>query len=837
LSSQITNGTLEFSLRQRAFVLIFAATLLGMGIWSILQLPIVAVPDLTGVQVQINTEVPALAPEESEKMVTRPIEMEMQGLPGVEDMRSLTKFGLSQVTMNFADGTDIYRARQLVAERLQGVLDSLPPGVSPKLAPISTGLGEIFYYTLAWQPGAAAKPTDHAQAMMALRDTQEYVIKPMLRTVPGVAEINSNGGFQRQLVVEPDLEKLKAAGLTVSELADVIRANADNAGGGIVSQAGQQLTIRAVGRVQSASDIAGLPVKFGAGVQPLKVGDLARVALGEKYRTGAATHNGEECVLGTVMMLAGENARIICQRVQPRLDEVKRKLPAGMVLSTVYDRSELVDRTIGTVRKNLFEGAVLVVVVLMLLLGNWRAALIVALAIPLSFLFAITGMNRWGISGNLMSLGAVDFGLIIDGAVVMVENIVRQLGERQHHLGRVLNAEERSRTVLRAAKQVGQPMFFGVLIITIVYLPILSLTGVEGKMFRPMALTVIMALIGALLLALTLMPVLCSFFLSGPVEEKDNALIRLAKRVYEPVLGAALKYRWVATGGAIALFAGAIALYGSLGAEFVPKLDEGSITTMVYKEVGMSLERSLEMQLAAEKIVLEEFPEVSTVFNRIGTSEVATDPMAPNENDFYILYHPMKAWPMTPGRPRSKAELCAQIEEAINDKVPGHNFEFAQPIEMRFNEMLEGSKAELSLKFFGPDFDELERLARQAKEIVASVQGGDAELEVDGRTTNLVLEVRREELARRNLTSAEVNRVVAVALGGGELWAPWSRATAGLTLWCGFLTNSAPMNLSSPNCRSGWATADCCRWVRWWISAGKKWWNPSPTSWRSARWG
>lgn len=757
---------LEFSLKQRSLVLLAALILLGVGTWSAIQLPIDAVPDLTGVQVQINTEVPALAPEESEKAVTRPIEMEMQGLPGVEEMRSITKFGLSQVTMNFADGTDIYRARQLVTERLQGVLGELPPGASPKLAPISTGLGEILYYTLSWKPGSAERPTDPALGLMQLRGAQEYIVKPMLRTTPGVAEINSSGGYERQIVVEPDIAKLTAANLTVADLADVIKANADNAGGGIISQGSEQLTIRAVSRVQTPEEIAELPVKFTGAVAPLRVRDLARVAPGEKYRTGAATFNGEECILGTLMMLAGENARVLCQRVAPRLEEVRHKLPPGMVLTSVYDRSELVDRTIGTVKKNLLEGAVLVVVVLMLLLGNWRAALIVALAIPLSFLFALTGMNRYGISGNLMSLGAVDFGLIIDGAVVMVENIVRQLGRRQHHLGRNLTEQERNVVVLKASKQVGAPMFFGVVIITVVYLPILSLTGVEGKMFHPMALTVILALTGALLLALTLMPVLCAYFLTGRITEEDNWLIRTAKKCYRPSLHAALRLRFLTILAALALMAGALFLFQKLGAEFVPKLDEGAITTMVYKEVGMSLEKSLEMQLKAEKIVLQQFPEVNYVFDRIGTSEVATDPMAPNENDFYIFYKPLSQWPKTAGRPQTKRELCGQIEAAINAAVPGHNFEFAQPIEMRFNEMLEGSKSELSLKIFGPDFDELERLATAARDLVNRVPGGDAGLEVDGRTTNLVLNVKRAELSRRNLPAEAVNRAVGVALGG-----------------------------------------------------------------------
>jgi heavy metal efflux system protein len=760
------DSILEFSLKQRSLVLLAALTLLGVGIWSAIQLPIDAVPDLTGIQVQINTEVPALAPEESEKAVTRPIELEMQGLPGVEDMRSITKFGLSQVTMNFADGTDIYRARQLVTERLQGVLANLPAGAVPKLAPISTGLGEILYYTLSWKLGSTERPSDFAESLMQLRDAQEYIVKPMLRTVSGVAEINSSGGYARQIVVEPDVSKLTAANLTVADLAAVIKANADNAGGGIISQGSEQLTIRAVSRVQSSEEIAELPVKFTGAVEPLRVRDLARVALGEKYRTGAATYNGEECILGTVMMLAGENARVICKRVEPRLEEVRHKLPAGIVLTAVYERSDLVDRTIGTVKKNLTEGAVLVVVVLMLLLGNWRAALIVALAIPLSFLFALMGMNRFGISGNLMSLGAVDFGLIIDGAVVMVENIVRQLGERQHQLGRNLTAEERSSVVLSASKQVGAPMFFGVVIITVVYLPILSLSGVEGKMFHPMAFTVILALTGALLLALTLMPVLCTYFLSGRITEKDNFLIRGVKFIYRPSLYLALRFRYLSVIIALGLMVGAGFLFRKLGAEFVPKLDEGAITTMVYKEVGMSLEKSLEMQLQAEKVVLKNFPEVTYVFDRIGTSEVATDPMAANENDFYIFYKPLSEWPRTAGRPQNKRELCEQIEAAINAEVPGHHFEFAQPIEMRFNEMLEGSKSELSLKIFGPDFDELERIASNAKVLVNRVQGGNAELEVDGRTTNLVLNVKREELRKRNISAEAVNSAVAVALGG-----------------------------------------------------------------------
>src|SRR2546427_6839068 len=448
----------------------------------------------------------------------------------MQEMRSLTKFGLSQVTLNFRDGTDIFRARQLVAERLQGVLEKLPPGASAKLAPISTGLGEIFYYNVQYRPDATNKPATELEQLIELSEIQEYVIKLLLRTVPGIAEINESGGYEKQFVVQPNPEALAEVGMTFGELADLVAQNVENAGGGIISRGSEQLTIRAVSRVNNAEDIANLPLKFGAGVKPLLVKDVADVRPGTNFRTGAATLNGRETVIGTTMMLAGENSREVAERVKARIAEIQSKLPEGVEIQTQYDRSQLIDRTIRTVRTNLFEGAVLVVAVLLGLLGNWRAALIVASAIPLSFLFALAGMTRFGISGNLMSLGAIDFGLIIDGAVVIVENIVRRVGQRQHELGRPLTGEERRQTVLEASKQVGNPMFFGVVIITVVYIPILALTGIEGKMFHPMALTVMLALGGALLLALSLMPALCAFLLRGKIHEGDNRIIRLVKQ-------------------------------------------------------------------------------------------------------------------------------------------------------------------------------------------------------------------------------------------------------------------------------------------------------------------
>jgi len=760
------NFILEFSVRQRALVLLGAFGLLGAGLYSLMHLPIDAVPDLTGPQVQVNVAVPALAPEESERAVTRPIEMALSGMPGVLESRSLTKFGLSQVTIQFEDGTDIFRARQLVTERLTAVMRELPTGSALSLAPISTGLGEIFYYTLHWKKGAKEKPADEREGLMRLWETHEYVVKPHLRVVQGVAEINSNGGHQRQVTVEPMLDKLKAANMTFGELADIIRGNVENSGGGVISRDGAQLTVRSVGRVSTAEEIAKLPIKFGAAIAPLRVEDVAHVQWGSGFRGGAATMDGEEVVLGTVMMLMGQNARVVCHRVAPRLEELREKLPPGMDLTVVYERSDLVEATVGTVEKNLVEGAVLVIVVLLILLGNWRAALIVALAIPLSFLFAICGMVQGGWSGNLMSLGAVDFGLIIDGAVVMVENIVRRIGLKQHHLGRVLTSEERSREVLAGSKQMASPMFFGVLIITIVYLPILTLTGIEGKMFRPMAVTVIFALTGALLLALTLMPAMCSFFLGGNVAEKENWIIAALNRVFQPMLRAAIRLRWLVVLAAVGFFAFCGWRFTTLGAEFVPKLDEGAIAMMAYREVGMNLNESLSQDLAIGKFLREKFPQITRFYSRIGTSEVATDPMPPNETDMYVFYKPVSEWPQGPGLPRTKEELIKAIDVEVNKVYPDQNFKFGQPIETRFNEMMEGSKAELTLRLYGIDFDVLDRLATQIKGIIETTPGGEAELETDGRPSTVILQVKRDILTKYDIPLAEVNRAVSAGLGG-----------------------------------------------------------------------
>jgi len=583
----------------------------------------------------------------------------------------------------------------------------------------------------------------------------------------GIADINESGGYEKQYVIQPKPDALAEVGLTFSELAGLVAQNVQNAGGGIISRGGQQLTIRAVSRVTRIEDIANLPLKFGAGVKPLLVKDVAEVRTGTKFRTGAATLNGHETVIGTTMMLAGQNSREVAERVKARLAEIQTKLPEGVEIEIQYDRSELIDRTIRTVKNNLFEGAVLVVVVLLACLGNWRASLIVATAIPLSFLFALIGMAHFGISGNLMSLGAIDFGLIIDGAVVIVENIIRQLGRRQHELGRALTSEERRQTVLAASQQVSSPMFFGVVIITVVYIPILALTGIEGKMFHPMALTVMLALGGALVLALSLMPVLCSVALTGKIHEGDNRAIGFLKRLYQPTLELALRLRWLVVVVSVLLFAGSLWLFNRLGAEFVPKLDEGSITSMLYKPVGMSMDESLRTDIEVTKRLLAEFPELTRIFTRIGTSDIATDPMPPNESDVYIFYKPPADWPKTEGRPRTKAELNEQIAVMLKKINPDYDILTAQPIEMRFNEMLEGTKAELSVKIFGNDYDVLDKLAEQIKGVLEKTPGAaQVKFETEGRTPQLQINARRDVLQRYGLQAGEVNKAVNAALAG-----------------------------------------------------------------------
>ena len=760
---------LEFALRQRALVLLAALALIGIGLWSASRLPIDAVPDITNVQVQINTSVPALAPEEIESLVTYPIEVEMGGIERLEEIRSLSKFGLSQVTLIFEEGTDLYRARQLAGERLQAVLDSLPPGVTPKLAPITTGLGEIYHYVVRYAKDAKTAPADPIDRLRELKLTQDSLVKPALRTVPGVTEVNTSGGYDKQIVITPDPARLAPLGLTINEIANVIAENVSNAGGSLVEKGGESVTVRAVSRVQTAADIANLPLKFAGRPAALRVRDVAEVAIGSGVRTGAATLDGEEAVLGSALMLIGQNSRVVSARVDGKIAELRAKLPPGVEIETVYDRTNLVNATISTVEKNLFEGAILVIAVLIALLGNWRAALIVASAIPLSLLFAMTGMVRYGISGNLMSLGAVDFGLIVDGAIVIAENIVRLLAQRQHQLGRLLTKDERLHAILAACKQVGTPTVFGVAIITIVYLPLCTLTGVEGKMFTPMAFTVVFALVGALLLALTLVPVLASFFMTGKVREEDNIAIRFAKRLYLPALHFSLRARRLVSLAAVVIFALSLWVFSKLGAEFIPQLDEGDLAAQMIRTTSIGLTPSLELQTAAEKLLLEKFPEVSHTFARIGTSEVATDPMGVNVGDAYILLKPKSEWRRLDGRPITKDALTDLMAASLATHFPGQSQLFSQPIELRFNELLSGSRADIAIKVFGDDYATLETLAVEIREIVEKIPGAaDVEFDAAGKSPVLQIVPDREAMARYNVQADALNQVVATAFAGAE---------------------------------------------------------------------
>lgn len=764
------HSIIEFSLRRQAFILLLTLVLMAAGIWSAFHLPIDAVPDITNIQVQVNTEVPALAPEEIEKRVTLPLEIELAGVPGMLELRSLSKFGLSQIVLVFKDGTDIYRARQLVSERLQNAVDALPAGLTPKLAPISTGLGEIYYYIVEYTADATNKPSSREEQLMELTQLHELFVKPRLRAVPGIAEINTSGGYEKQIVVMPDPEKMLAGGLAFSELADIVAENVDNAGGGAVQMGGEQIVIRAAGRVKSTDDIGALPIRLRANGTPLRVRDVAEVGIGSSVRTGASTWNGRECVLGSAIMLAGDNSRTVSKRVAERLDEIRGRLPPGIEIVTGYDRTELVDRTIATVRNNLTEGAILVVVILFAALGNFRAALIVSLAIPLSFLFALTGMVQGRVTGNLMSLGAVDFGLIIDGAVVMIENAMRRLSARQHELGRLLTKPERLETVRSACREVATPTVVGVLIITIVYVPILALTGIEGKMFKPMALTVMMALVGALLLSLTLLPVLASRFLGGRLREREGFLLRGVKRIYAPSLGLVFRFRWPAIIMTIAFFAWCATVFQKLGAEFVPQLDEGAFATHMIRTTSIGLDASLAMQEQSERVLLDAFPEIDHTFSRIGTAEIATDPMGVNVADCYIFFRPESEWRKVDGRPITKDQLAELMSRELTERVPGQAYLFSQPIEMRFNEILEGTRADIAVKVFGEDFPTIERIAEDVRTLLETIPGAaDVEFDALGKAPLLEISLNREAMARHNLHASELNAVIRHALAGEEV--------------------------------------------------------------------
>jgi cobalt-zinc-cadmium resistance protein CzcA len=749
-----------FSIRQRWLVMALAAGLAALGIYNYQHLLIDAVPDITNVQVQINTEAPGFSPLEAEQRITYPVETAIAGLPGLSYTRSISRYGLSQVTVVFKDGTDIYFARQLVNERLQGARGQLPPGLEPELGPIATGLGEIFMYTLEPKPGARKKDGTE-WTPMDLRTVQDWIVRPQLRNIPGVTEINTIGGFKKEYHVTPHPERLTALNLTVADVIAALERNNANAGAGYIERSGEQILIRVPGQVSGIDDIRKIVVARRENIV-IRVSDLADVGLGRELRTGAATLDGNEVVLGTVFMLIGENSRTVSQEVAARIAEVNKTLPEGLEAKPVYDRTKLVDRTIATVQTNLVEGALLVVVILFLLLGNIRAAILTALVIPLSMLMTITGMVENKVSANLMSLGALDFGLIVDGAVIIVENCLRRFSLAQHSLGRLLTQQERFSLAAAASAEVMKPSVFGIIIITVVYLPIFALTGVEGKMFHPMAFTVVLALTAALILSLTFVPAAVALFITGKVEEKESAVMRSATFAYRPALDAAIRFPAVPLIAAVLLTM--LAGFGAtrLGSEFIPNLDEGDIALHALRIPGTSLTQAVGMQEALEKR-LREFPEVEMTFAKLGTAEVATDPMPPSVADTFVILKDRSKWP-DPRKP--KTQLVAELEKAAKE-VPGNNYEFTQPIQMRFNELIAGVRSDLAVKVYGDDLDQLLTIGQAIEEVLAAVPGA-RDVKVEQITGLPVLSILpdREALSRYGLSVADIQDVVATALGG-----------------------------------------------------------------------
>ncbi|WP_292053562.1 MULTISPECIES: efflux RND transporter permease subunit [unclassified Brevundimonas] len=751
---------IALSIRHRWVVLAMVFLAMSIGVWSFQRLPIDATPDITNVQIQINTAAPGYSPLESEQRITFPVETAISGVPGLAYTRSISRYGLSQVTAVFEDGTDIYRARQLVNERLQIAREQLPDEVSPELGPIATGLGEIFLYTIEAKPGAR-KPDGTAYTPEDLRTLQDWVIRPQMRNTPGVTEVNTIGGFERQYHVTPRPERLSAYGVTMEDVVTALRRNNSNVGAGYIERFGSQWLIRVPGQASTTDDLMNIVVTTRNGV-PIRIAEVAEVGLGEQLRTGAATKNGKETVLATVMMLAGQNSSVVAKAAAAQLEQAAKALPEGVQAVPVYDRTKLVERAIKTVSKNLVEGALLVIVVLFLLLGNIRAALITAAIIPITMMMTITGMVRVGVSGNLMSLGALDFGLIVDGAVIIVENCLRRFSEAQHRYGRLLTRDERFSLAATAASEVIRPSLFGVLIITLVYVPIFALSGVEGKTFHPMAITVVIALMAALVLSLTFVPAAVAMFVTGKVQEKDSFLMRHARRLYTPVLEFALKVRYPIVGVAAALVV--LAMFGAsrMGSEFIPRLDEGDIAMHAMRIPGTSLTQALEMQSALEKRITQ-FPEVKRVIARLGTAEVATDPMPPSVADTFIMLKDRKEWP----NPRkSKADLVAEIEAAVNE-IPGSNYEFTQPIQMRFNELLSGVRSDVAVKVHGDDLDKLVELGQQIEKIINDVPGS-TEAQTEQVTGLPVLQITpdRAAIARLGLSVADVQAVVATSMGG-----------------------------------------------------------------------
>ncbi len=753
---------LQFAIHQRWLILVAVAGMAALGIYNYQRLPIDAVPDITNVQVQINTEAPGYSPLEAEQRITFPIETAMAGLPNLEQTRSLSRYGLSQVTVIFKDGTDIYFARQLVNERIQEVRDQLPPGVEAAAGPIASGLGEIYMWTVEPKEGAR-KPDGGEYTPTDLRTIQDWIVRPQLRNIPGVTEINTIGGYVKQFHVTPDPARLIGYGLSFHDVLEALAKNNANVGAGYIEKSGEQYLVRAPGQVSTMEEIRDIVIRTEHGV-PVRIKDVAEVLLGKELRTGAATENGKEVVLGTVFMLLGENSRTVSQRVAAKLKEVNRSLPPGVEAKTVYDRTALVERTIKTVSTNLLEGAVLVIVVLLALLGNWRAALLTAAVIPLSMLFLITGMVEKKVSANLMSLGALDFGLIVDGAVIIVENCLRRMAIEQHRLGRLLEKSERFQTVFEATREVFKPSLVSVVVVALVNIPIFTLTGVEGKMFHPMAFTVVVALLGALILSVTFVPAAIALFVTGRIEEKENRAMQWARKAYRSALDVVLRNTAPTVAAAVVAVALSALLATRMGAEFVPSLNEGDIALHALRIPGTSLTQAVEMQKTLETRI-KAFPEVDKIFAKLGTAEIATDPMPPSVADNFVMLKPQSEWP---DPKRSKDDLVKAMQEAL-EQIPGNNYEFTQPIQMRFNELISGVRSDVAVKVFGDDLEVLLKTGEEIAEVLEKIPGAaDVKVEQITGLPMLTVKIDRQKISRYGLNVVDVQQVVEVAIGGKE---------------------------------------------------------------------
>ena len=751
---------LRTSIQKGWLVMLGVIVMAALGAYNYLRLPIDAVPDITNIQVQINTQAVGYSPMESEQRVTFPIERVMAGLPNLEYTRSISRYGLSQVTVIFKDGTDIYFARQLVNQRIQEAKDMLPAGVAPTIGPISTGLGEIFMYVVKAEEGAK-KPDGTSYTPVDLREIQDWIIKPQMRTVKGITEVNSVGGFVKQFHVTPYPEKLISFGLTLKNVVDALQRNNLNVGAGYIEKKGEQFLVRVPGQVSNLDEIGEIILGNHNGV-PVRMKNIADILIGKELRNGAATQNGKEIVLGTVHMLIGENSRTVSIAAAKKLADINRSLPANVVATPVYNRTTLVDKTIQTVSNNLFEGATLVIVVLFLSLGNLRAALITALVIPFSMLFTFSGMVSTNVSANLLSLGALDFGIIVDGAVIIVENCIRRLALEQSRLNRNLTATERLGIVFDASKEVRRALFYGQIIIMVVYLPVFALSGVEGKMFHPMALTVIMALLGAMILSVTFVPAAVAIFLSGKIAERENAAIVWAKKIYLPILTSAIRNKELTLTLAVTIIILCGLLTTRMGLEFMPRLDEGDIALHAIRIPGTSLTTAIEMQTELEKAI-KTFPEVDKVFTKIGTAEIATDPMPPNVADVFIILKSKSEWP-DPNQ--SKLDLIAKMEQTLQN-IPGNKYEFTQPIQMRFNELLSGVRADVAVKVFGDNLDTLLTIGKEIEKIFVTIPGAaDVRTEQIAGLTVLSINMNRTKMSRYGLNVADVQDAISIAIGG-----------------------------------------------------------------------